>query len=45
MIPCTDSFDLIPHKAYFGMMMTRCGATSNMGVVAGRGYYVTLDAI
>ena len=44
-IPSTESFDLIPHKAYFGMMMTGCGATSNMGVVTGRGHYVTLDAI
>ena len=45
MIPCTESFHLIPHKAYFEMMMTRCGATSNIGVVAGRGHYVTPDAI
>ena len=44
-IPDTESFHLIPHKAYFGMMMTGCGDTSNMGVVAGRGHYVTLDAI
>ena len=29
----------------FGMMMTRCGATSNMDMVAGRGQYETLDAI
>ena len=37
-ILCTESFHLIPHKAYFGMMMTRCGATSQMGVVNGCGH-------
>ena len=45
MIPDMESFHLIPYKAYFGMVVMRCGAASNMGVVDGGGHYVTLDAI
>ena len=32
-IPFTESFHLIPYKAFFRMMMTRCCAISKMGVV------------
>ena len=44
-IPCTESFHLIPNKAYFGMIMMRRDAASKMGVVDRCGQYVTLDAV
>ena len=43
-IPWAGSFRLMLRGACFGMMVARCGAASDVGVVAGRGHCVTLDA-